>query len=227
MANRMFWALAGFCTLLLAAAPATQPGNAELEKCWADLAGPEPMASAALLRLNDTPDATIAFLKTHMRALRATPEELEGRLADLGSNDPAVWKPAFDALCYFDPRLTMSLPDLMDIADDATTRNRLVAALCDMPADQYKGTTIKLEPLKPDDGYNFRSEEGSWWAESKVARINAGRWGTIKSQWTRAIRAITLLRHFNTPSSLAIVSDMATGHPDALPTRVAKGEISQ
>jgi hypothetical protein len=43
-----------------------------------------------------------------------------------------------------------------------------------------------------------------------------------KKKWTRAVRAIVLLEHIGTPDATAIIKDMATGHPDAYPSKVAK-----
>jgi hypothetical protein len=40
--------------------------------------------------------------------------------------------------------------------------------------------------------------------------------------WVRAIRAIALLEQVGTPGAVAILKDMATGHPDASPTKAAK-----
>ncbi len=36
------------------------------------------------------------------------------------------------------------------------------------------------------------------------------------------MRAILLLKHIGTPGAVAILKDMATGHPDAQPTKVAR-----
>jgi hypothetical protein len=208
---------------LVAATPTTQSRGVDLEQAWTDLAGAEPTSSVALLKLSETPDETTAFLKARLKPIAATSEELDRRLADLGSKDPKVWKPAFDELCYFDPRITRSLSELMDNVKDPTTRNRLVAVLCDQPADAFEGATVTLDSSDPDAN-NFRDSRGSWWAENRVERLNASRFGTNKAAWTRALRAIALLRHFNTPSALSIVKDLATGDADALPTKVAKGE---
>jgi hypothetical protein len=43
-----------------------------------------------------------------------------------------------------------------------------------------------------------------------------------EKKWTRAVRAIVLLEHIGTPDATAILKDMATGHPDAYPSKVAK-----
>jgi hypothetical protein len=40
-----------------------------------------------------------------------------------------------------------------------------------------------------------------------------------KKKWTRAV---VLLEHIGTPDATAILKDMATGHPDAYASKVAK-----
>ena len=37
--------------------------------------------------------------------------------------------------------------------------------------------------------------------------------------------AIVLLEHIGTPEASAILNDLATGHPDAYPTKVAKDSL--
>ena len=78
-------------------------------------------------------------------------------------------------------------------------------------------------------GFNFFApNEGSWWAESRVDRINPLQpWLTHKKKWTRAVRAIVLLEHFGTPDAVAILKEMATGHPEAQPTRVARDALAR
>ena len=36
-----------------------------------------------------------------------------------------------------------------------------------------------------------------------------------------------LLEHFGTPGAVAILKEMATGHPDAQPTRVARDALAR
>jgi hypothetical protein len=47
-------------------------------------------------------------------------------------------------------------------------------------------------------------------------------WRNTKKKWTRAVRAVVMPEHIGTPDAEAILKDMATGHPDAYPTKVAK-----
>src|SRR5205807_1256969 len=74
--------------------------------------------------------------------------------------------------------------------------------------------------------YNFR-QKGSWWAEYKIERINVGIWGNRRPYWTRAVRAVVLLEHVGTPDAVAILKALATGHPDAQPTKEARAALAR
>lgn len=76
------------------------------------------------------------------------------------------------------------------------------------------------------DAYNFFDGKGSWWAESSVRQLNATSWGNRKDKWTRAVRAILLLDQIGSADALAIIREMATGHAEAEPTRVAKDVLA-
>jgi hypothetical protein len=89
----------------------------------------------------------------------------------------------------------------------------------------------ELTLRKTGTGFNFTGKTvrgvGSWWAEQRVERINSGdpRRDT-KKKWTRAVRAIVLLEHIRTPEAVAILKTMASGHPDAYPTKVAREALA-
>jgi hypothetical protein len=199
-------------------APATQPApaSAKLDELWADLAGAEPQCTRALLKLAEQREQAMALFKERLKPLNLSADEARALIADLGSDDEAVWKPAFEKLQYFDPRLAIDLPTLMNETNDQTTRTRLVDILCDVPADTYAGKSIQLRKLgKSEEAYNFHHNESSWWAEAKIARLQ-------KHAWNRAMRAIVLLEHWATPEAIALLKDLASGNPDAAPTKAAK-----
>ena len=204
-------------------APTTRP----IEAAWNDLAEPEPRASIALLRLSDSPDEFVALATQRLLPLTLTQRDLATLLVELGSEDDATWRAASDRLRYVDPRLAESLGALMErLADDDQTRARLVEVMSERDAGSLAGRFVRL--WTSDDGktMNFADGHGSWWAESDVARLNESPWLRGKSSWTRAVRAIALLEHVGTPAARAIVDAMATGHPDAQPTRVARALIA-
>jgi hypothetical protein len=178
-----------------------------------------------LLKLSDRPKEAVAFLRTRLKPLAVSSGQVKALILKLGNANEKVWKPAFEELEYFDPRLAIDLQTLMDRYKEPPTRQRMVEVLSGRPAGQLNGKEIELWNVARGDGFNFFAKPnfGSWWAEHRVERINSGdpRRDT-KKKWTRAVRAIVLLEHIATPDAAAILRDMATGHPDAYPTKVAK-----
>jgi len=191
-----------------------------LEKLWADLEKPEPAASAALLKLGVDTLVAVPFLKQKMAPLKIDAAKVKVLLGELRSDKEEVWKAAAEQLAYFDPRLAIDLETLMKDVPDAPARQRLVEILSNRPAGSLAGKEITLRPVGAD-GFNF-AMPGSWWAEHKVERLTTASWRGEMPKWTRAVRALVLLEHIGTPDATDIIKEMATGHPDAQPTRVAK-----
>jgi hypothetical protein len=195
----------------------------KFEAWWADLENGEQEATRALLNLADRPKAAVLFLKTRLRPLTISSGQVKGLLLKLDSSNEALWKPAFEELEYFDPRLAIDLETLMDRYTEYPLRQRLVAVLSDRDPDSLKDyEDLKIRPV--GDGFNFSAKRPNgvlnWWAEHRVERLRS------KKKWTRAIRAIVLLEHIRTPDAVAILNEMASGHPDAYPTRVAKQALA-
>jgi hypothetical protein len=204
----------------------------ELEGLWADLAGDELTASRALLKLADRPAEAVALCGEKLKALTIDEKRVRALLADLGDEKEQTWKAAVEELEYFDPRLAVDLPTLMDSVTDRAARARLVAVLSgDRPADRLlrEKEPITLSRSVEKTGevyYNFR-QGGAWWAEHRVDRINVGTYGNKRKYWTRAVRAVVLLEHVNTPAAVAVLKELAAGHPDAQPTKAAKEALGR
>ncbi|MFO0815660.1 MAG: hypothetical protein U0796_20780 [Gemmatales bacterium] len=197
-----------------------------MEQWWADLTKSEPEGSRALLKFAFKFEKSVPFFKQQLKPARIDENGVKALLAKLGSENEAIWKAAFEQLEYFDPRLAIDLPTLMNDVTDKSTRSRMVEILSGRPAGSLQGKVITLSGPFDDGGYNFRADNGSWWAERNVERLNATYWGNRKEHWTRAVRVILLLDQIGSADALAIVREMATGHPDALPTRVAKEALA-
>jgi hypothetical protein len=223
-----------------------QTPNAELPdetlvQLWADLLENEPKCTKAVLRLSKYPKATTRFLATKLPPLKLSGLELLDAVWRLGSDSEEEWRAAYQKLNYFDPRLAMGLEEILalDAAKEFPARNRLVDILSGRSIDApYSATSqryqsIVLHQFKDDDQdfFNFVGSEKpgeggtSWWAEPKVEALNVG-FSNPKIEWTRMIRAITLLESFDTPEAYAIVEAVASGHPDAQPTRVAQSILA-
>ena len=137
----------------------------------------------------DRRDEAVAFLKTKMKPLKITAAEVRALILKLGNQNEKVWKPAFEELEYFDPRLAIDLETLMDRYKEAPGRQRMVEVLSGREAGQLAGKKVILR--KHGEYFNFFAEPnfGSWWAEHKLDRVNhSDGWGNPKKKWTRAGR---------------------------------------
>ena len=206
--------------------PDSGAGQAFLEARWVDLEKGEPTASMALLELNARPKESVPFLKERMKPLKIDAERVRALLTELGSKDEAVWKPAFEELEYFDPRLAIGLETLMADVRDAPARQRMVAVMSGRAADSNDGKQVDLR--KAGGGFNFFSRPGgSWWAEAEVKLINSTPGRNPKSKWTRAVRAIALLEHLATPEAVTILKRVSLGHEEAQPTVEARSSLKR
>src|SRR4029077_14324847 len=105
-------------------------------------------------------------------------------IGKLGSDKEEIWKPVFEELEYFDPRLAIGLETLMAKVTDSPARQRMVEVLSGRLAGSLAGKQIELS--KAGTGFNFRAE-GSWWAENDVSRINSTNWGNRRNKWIRSV----------------------------------------
>src|SRR5262245_20266156 len=111
----------------------------QLEAWWTDLERGEEDATRALLQLSVRPSQAVDFLKNRMKPLRLDSVRLKAFLLRLGSENEKLWKQAFDDLEYYDPRLAMELPKLMEKVTESPTRERLVEVLSARDAESLKG----------------------------------------------------------------------------------------
>ncbi len=198
---------------------------AELEGLWADLYKDEPVASKALLRMFKQPEYAVPFLKEKLRPLKLEQKRCEELLKDLGSDDEKTWKSAWDELDYLDPRLAIDLLTLMNDITENPARTRMVELCSQRTADSLAGQTITINKIGVE-GYNFRSNGGSWWAEHQVDRIGVSTWST-KPSWRRAARAIAILEEIGTPGAVKLLEQMGEGHAEASPTKAAKESLER
>lgn len=218
--------LAAFPLALRNAAHAAEPDNSapvadkQFEGWWRDLQEDEAPATRALLKFSARPKEAVAFFKKTLKPLSIDGDAVNALLEKLGSDEEEVWTAAYEELEYFDPRLAFELEELMRDVTDPVTRQRMVEIMSGRERGSLAGKNVQLRGVG-NEGFNFFDGMGSWWAEHMVSRINSFGWANTKKKWTRAVRAIILLEHLATPEAVALLKDMAGGHPDAQPTRIA------
>lgn len=236
MSNSLFVVLSGvlgLLTSLLAPSPSAADDAAkqakasrqELEALWSDLYGEDPAAATAVIKLYKNADASVPFLKEKLQPLTLDAEECRKLLKDLGSSDEAVWREAWEKLDYLDPRLAIDLNTLMNEVTDVPARTRMVELCSQHKADSLKGKNVTIRPVGNDFNF-FAANVGSWWAEHRVDRIGAYA-GERKNAWRRAIRAVAVLEQINTAEAVKVLEQLAEGHPDAQPTKVAKESLAR
>jgi hypothetical protein len=209
--------------------PAQPLAQKDMEACWSDLEKDEAQAARALLKLSVSPKDTVPFLKERMRPLSIDALRIQKLLIDLDSKKEETWKSAYEELDYFDPRLEFDLEALMKMVETAPARPRLVAILSSNKLDYLEGKEITLRSHQGKEGiyYNFVVDNGSFWAEHRVSQLNMVPWGASKKKWTRAVRAIILLEHFNTKEAADILKEMTKGNQEAQPTKIAKDSLKK
>jgi len=209
----------------LPAAPLPRPSpekiRKELDALWGDLLSADELtAGRALLKFAAWPGDAVTFLKEKLVPLSLTKERAMQMLADLGSANERAARAAFDELSYFDPRLALGDEELRDALLDRPASRRLGAVLLDLPVDAL--CREKWHWYSPDNKV-YRFNHGPE-IENRDVAIGVAGIGTKgrKSTWVRAIRAVAVLEQIATPGAKALLADLATGHPDAAPTKAAK-----
>lgn len=209
----------------LTAAPVPQPNpervRKELKKLWEDLRSPdELLAARALLKLAARPRDTVPYLKEKLRPLKLSKERAKQLLVDLGSDDEKTMQAAFDEFLYFDPRLAWGDEELREALLDRPASRRMGAILLDLPADALLREEWHWN--SPDNKvYRFNHGEEIQDRDVAIEVAGIGTQGRKRS-WDRAVRAIALLEQLGTREAVGILKDVATGHPDAAPTKAAK-----
>ncbi|MEO2090611.1 MAG: hypothetical protein ABGY75_14090 [Gemmataceae bacterium] len=200
--------------------------RAKLEALWKDLQSFDTVVRAgAVLGLVEHPRA-VSFLKEKLTPVAATKEETTARLKDLNSDDEKVRERAYDELRYFDPRLALTVAEQVEAATTEFARRRLLRLwqprLWPSPdADRIPvNATLSLRMVKEGEvevKYRQKSAVGvetTTWNEQvqPVARYPSHSWITA------ALAALALDR-IGTPAATALLERLATGHPDAFPTK--------
>ena len=192
----------------------------ELDILWVDLLSADELtAGRALLKFAIRPDDTVNYLKEKLKPLNLSTERAKQLLAELGGDDEKAMQAAFDEFMYFDPRLALGDEELREALLDRPASRRLGAVLCDLPVDGLCGGQWHWN--SPDNKvYRFNYGEEIRDRDVAISVAGIGTQGR-KSSWVRAVRAVALLEQIGTPRAAAILKDLATGHPDAAPTKAA------
>ncbi|MBN9119230.1 MAG: sigma-70 family RNA polymerase sigma factor [Planctomycetes bacterium] len=225
------------------------------EEAWDDLYRDEPYASRAVLELASSPKAAVKLFAEpgKLRALKADKEQIKKWITDLGSEKESTWKAAYLELDYFDPVLALTPAEAWAEAKTHAAKHRLAALLTARPEVMGVPDPVRPNPgamdlvAQPpefgrggDTTYRVvvhdlrtlpmgfeRPGRGLPPTETRTFPVASRVEDVRRPSWARATRAVVVLQHIRTPEALALLKEMASGHPDAQPTRVAKEALDR
>jgi len=212
--------------------PRPEQMRRELDALWTDLlSADELIAGRAVLKLAGWQDKAVDYLKAKLRPLKLDKQRAKLLIAELGSQNEKMARTAFEELKYFDPRLALTDKELRKALLDGPESCRLGAILADLPMTALVlGTWHWYSPDNQVYRISYTERVGnrdvSWEWKIAITVANIGKFGR-NPNWVRATRAIAVLEDVGSDEATAILKDMATGHPDASPTKAVKAVLQR
>lgn len=205
--------------------------------------------------LLDRPDETVMFFKAHLRPVALTADGAKALLAKLFGDDKKEVLAAVRELQIVDLQLQFSFEELWKLADTPTKRCRLVASRDAWFYQPYTAIPDNYDVDDEDKQKDYEYRPGRAWQDMKKPgdmntiwradvplkdRAGADRppgrhgfvFSTLKGEshsdrWNREECAIYILDAIGTDHAIAVITEVATGHPDAGPTQAAKGVLAR
>lgn len=221
--------------------PTSKPSKQELDKWYSLLSihGNDSATRGLLPLAAQRPEDVVPYLAEKLKPLTLTERQARDIVANLASEDRRMVKAAFELTTYLDVRLALTPQEAFENSSQEV-RRRLVAAWEGLPFKSPGGETRK-EPYS-----DFNCEIVTWAPRQLDGKLVEERALTIEGngkiisrriprtvseidspQWKQATRAILLLEHFGTPGAIELLKVMASGHPDAKPTKTATAALER
>lgn len=209
---------------------------------WDKLAAP-----TMLNAFFDRPGETVRLFKEKLKPLVLRKADADKLLAKLLGEDLGECRAALRELTTFDLRLAMSVQDAWKRAKTPTQRGRLVEAFTLWSGAEFGDD---YDPDKRhkylDYSYHQPDERLERWHTSEELRAGVRAADLprefvlgghrvfentlateVRDRWYHEECAIYILDAIGTDDAVAIIKDMATGHPDAGPTKAAKDVLKR
>jgi len=190
------------------------------------------------------PKGSVALFRDTVKPLTLSKKEGAKLLVKLFSDDLTEVGAALKEMRYYDLRLAMSAEDAWAEAKTATHRCRLASAFWLKTQSAWEFTRVDegdelidhtYHPPEPvfnrwhirthlrngvsaEDAQKAKGLSSSTRLDNTLAELT--KFGD--DRWSREESAIYILDAIGTDDAIAIIKDMATGHPDAGPTKAAK-----
>jgi len=206
----------------------TKPEKVSFDDIWASLFS---AGFDMLFELVHTPDAA-KLLKAKLPAIKASQEQMTEWLKALDDEDPKVWKPAFEKLLYFRPRIALDWQEQVNAVTTARGRTALFELwkthTTKAPAglDADPGDTLGIVERGDRRQLKLKSPDPMGRGESVTIELKP--MGEMFSfHWQRVRLAIIALERMKSDEAKAVLKQLADGHPDILPTKEAKAALER
>lgn len=219
----------------------------KLDELWTMLLSPdEAVASRALLELASRPKGEVTiFLGAKLPPLKVTKDRAEKLVAELGDDKVEVAQKAFDALREFDPRMILTVEEMLKNIPEGRQQLRLMSLLIGAALDSYDNCKLTYRTSQSETAKSGRETCGQVSIEYLPGHamhdpLNKTRSGTAVAEtvkevsdwkanrnWIRATRAVMILEHLGTADAIKVLEVVATGHADASPTIAAKEALAR
>lgn len=219
---------------LLKAKPSAGMTEKRFATAWAELLQVDPYSkqqvaiARELIALAGAPESA-AMLKTKLPAIKADKEQVSKWLKALDSEDEKTWKPAFEQLLYFRPLLALSWKEQCDAVTTDHGRSALFhlwGATTGVPDRLDIYPDAELTPR--EGGLTLRYTHGQVGGGLMTTWVTPGELATLApTHWQRARLAILALERMKTAEAKAVLTQLADGHPDILPTKEAKAALKR
>ena len=199
--------------------------------------------------LSDDPVQVVAFLKSKLAPLKLDKKRADELVAKLFGDKEAEWKGAVKEFAKVNIRLAYPVQDAWNLARNNDQRTKIAMVLLfdgakdceDLRYFDVEQLPVVPKPELPSDGvertglsFKLTRKEGApaemtEGHKTPPAKGDApgGLAGLNEFVWHPHASAIPLLDAIGTAEALALIKDMATGHPDAIPTKVAKAVLKR
>jgi hypothetical protein len=204
-----------------------------LQTAWIDLAGED---QARVVRagvvIGRSPGEGVAFLKEHLRPVKADAQILARWLADLDNDDPATRSLAQEELEYLDKYIKTDLKKAIAMPPSAESRRR-VQQLLERIESAEKQAKAKTQPPPALKGRSVGVSNNNGQLQIIIDGVPLDLTPRVITQvgppraWLRAVRAVGILEGIATPEARQLLEAVASGEPDALPTTEARAALAR
>ncbi len=213
---------------LLREGPPYRMNPTVLESVWSELDSKYSIPTTGkLIDIANNAEA-IPFFKSKYPAIKASEKQIRKWLGDFGSEEEAVRKSAFESMLYYQPLLTLSVPEQLGILSNDRCRSTFSRfyRFGEFPSEFELGELTY--PVFLFDGLYLHSYStvGDF-VDSKGHAEIAPLKDYDPKPWHRARLAIIALEHNATDAAIAVLKQLADGHPDILPTKEAKAALKK